>query len=257
MQPSEGRASSWGPLIEVATLAFEIKHPVGLTQVPVAIPGPAFFPGGCGLVTADLRLGTKLPVGGIMVIGHNYGTVESYEDDTARGGEVEVSATWKGLRNVLTHAGIRLDECFFTNAFVGLLPPGSPEGSHEGHNDPTFLAACQSLIEYQIVKLQRPRLILTLGLVVPGFLAPLSCELSNWFKIDGYADLDGNRTGGPVRSASFQSHQTTVVALTHPCRPANRRFRSYEKKRGINAEFAMLRDGLVASARQSVSVGGG
>ncbi len=65
----------WGPLAEIAAAARAMTHPAGLTKVPAEIPAPAFFPGGRGLVTADLRLGTDLPAGGVMVIGHNYGTV--------------------------------------------------------------------------------------------------------------------------------------------------------------------------------------
>jgi len=79
---------------------------------------------------------------------------------------------------ILDRAKIPLDACFFTNAFMGLCK-GSDNKSYRGRSDLNFRAACLKFLKAQI-EIQRPRLIVTLGVKVPPLLAAASDDLAEW-----------------------------------------------------------------------------
>src|SRR5690349_18686141 len=98
-------------------------YPIGVVPVPGRIAGTAFFPGGAGLW--DAQVGKRLPrfpLGGVMVLGHDFDSVRSFNKSYAAGTEVErlgdgryrTGATWRNLLPVLKGAGIAFDDCFFT-----------------------------------------------------------------------------------------------------------------------------------------------
>jgi len=241
---TEEMTTEWGALAEIAAAARTIRYPDGIEPVSVEIPGPAFFPGGRGLVTSDQRVADELPRGGVLVLGHNYGTVADHTRYVRSRGEVEGNVTWRRLRRLLEEAGIGLQECFFTNAFVGLLKTDSNRGSQPGHRDPAFLADCRALFVRQL-HLQRPRLLLALGRFVPNFLASLSPQLGAWSGMSRFSAVDA---AGPVRAAFFDGHPVVVAALVHPChRHITAACRSYGGDRGHMAELAMVRDGRAAA----------
>ncbi len=232
-------ATGWGPLSAIAAKANALRHPDGILPVPQVIPGPAFFPDGRGLVANDRSLGITLPVGGVMVLGHNYGTVADHRTYTAARGEIEGSPTWIGLRKLLQGSGIPLDRCFFTNAYVGLLDRPSGIGPHPGHRDQDFLEGCRQILVTQIL-LQRPRLILVLGRFVPSFLSGMAPTLADWKRTRTFARLDA---AGPLRRADFGGHEAIVAVLTHTSmRGSNVHRRSYLDDTGLLVEQALLRD---------------
>jgi hypothetical protein len=73
---------------DIASLTglLHFPHPNGIRPVFADIEGPAFFPGGTGVV-AESRAGRDLPRGGILVLGHNFNTESSYERTKRRGRE--------------------------------------------------------------------------------------------------------------------------------------------------------------------------
>lgn len=229
----------WGPMSAIAAKATSLPHPKGILPVPHEIPGPAFFPGGRGLVSNDGGVGDNLHVGGVLVLGHNYGTVGDHSDYTDARGEVEGSATWGSLKKLLREIKIPLDQCFFTNAYVGLLDRESNVGTHPGHHDPDFKEGCRQLLRTQIL-LQLPRLILVLGRFVPGFLSDMAPTLADWKRTDTFAGIDA---AGPLRRADFGGHETVVAVLTHTSmRASNVHRRSYRDEVGLLAEEAILRE---------------
>ncbi len=244
MSAPDGNGPGWGPLTGVAAAARGIRYPAGIEPVPFPIEGPAFFPGGSGLIAgrADggLGVGPGLPVGGIMVLAHNYGTRADHRRYARRQGEAASIMTWRGLLKLLRETAIALEECFFTNAFVGLLDAASNVGSPLGHRDPAFREACRVLLGHQVA-LQRPRLILSLGRFVPNFLAPLSPGLAGWQDTATFRAIDA---AGPVRAARVAGHATIVVALVHPChRHITAAHRTFDGCTGHAAELAMVRHG--------------
>ena len=98
----------------------------------------------------------------------------------------------------------------------------------------------------------QPRLILSLGVYVPSFLASLSSELRRvWSGVRRLTMLD-EREVASVYPSTFVGvlRPTAVVALTHPAyRHVNVKHRRYRNLEGEAAEQAMVKDAL---ARQEL-----
>lgn len=228
-------------------------YPLGVLAVPEPIPGVAFFPGGYGLWRRDVTQPLPaFPVGGIMVLGHDFHSEAGYRESLTRQHEADSQPTWRNLREVLTAATIQFEDCFFTNVYMGLRAGDATTGVFPGATDQAFVDHCTRFLAEQIAT-QQPRLILTLGVHVPPILARLSPELVDWQLGRGIKYLD---KVGPIRKAvAFNAEPTvtsTVVALIHPSlRHASLRHRSFAGLTGHAAELAMLRDGM-ASTRPAV-----
>jgi len=231
-------------------------YPDGVVAVPARITGTAFFPGGYGLWNPRrIEPPPPLPVGGIMILGHDFHSRAAFERSFEAGGEVtdgprstyRTGSTWRNLLPLLEKAGIRPEECFFTNAYMGLREGDATTGRFPGSRDPQFVARCQRFFITQL-RAQQPSIILALGAWVPQFLAPLSAQLSKW---RDQRSLDAIDDAGPVVPGTrFDGYdrECVVVALTHPSlRGPNVRRRRYEKHVGGEAELAMLADARTLS----------
>jgi len=180
-----------------------------------------------------------------MILGHDFHSESGYRASLARGAESATQPTWRNLVGLLSEAKIPLTNCFFTNAFMGLRAGDATTGRFPGASDSEFVAHCRRFLVRQL-EVQRPSLVLTLGIHAPGVLAPLSPELVSWGAGTGLKHLDA---AGPVRKAVTFSGVpglcTVAVALTHPSlRHASVRHRRYRTETGARAELLMLRDGL-------------
>lgn len=224
-------------------------YPAGVIAVPQPISGLAFFPGGFGLW--NTRAGHPLPpmpVGGVMVIGHDFHSELGYLKSFSAGGERLTLPTWSNLLRVLERAGLHPERCFFTNLYMGLRAGSAATGRFPGAGNPQFVAHCKEFLLEQL-RVQRPSLVLLLGAHVPPVIGEMSPDLASWTTAKGFRHLDAV---GPVKTkVSFEGLtglRTTVVALLHPSlRHASLRHRSYKGTFGEAAEWAMLRDGIGAS----------
>jgi hypothetical protein len=225
-------------------------YPANVLPVPEPISGLAFFPGGYGLW--GMKQGhplTAFPVGGIMVLGHDFHSESGYAESRRLGGERLTLPTWSNLLKLFEAAGVMPERCFFTNLYMGLRAGTATTGVFPGANDAKFVSHCQAFFLEQL-RVQRPALVLTLGVHVPPVIGVLSPELAPWAAGRGLKHLD---TVGPVQTGvTFRDvvdFQTTTVALIHPSlRHASLRHRWYGDAIGVDAELAMLRDGLLAAA---------
>ncbi len=221
-------------------------YPRGVVPVPEPIRGTAFFPGGYGIwnPSASWPL-PSFPIGGVMLLGHDFHSEAGYLASLKRGAESPKQPTWRNLMQLLDEVGILPRNCFFTNAFMGLRAGRATTGSFPGAADPQFVAHCRRFLVRQL-QVQRPSLVLTLGVNAPRVLAPLSPELAPWTDGHGLKHLD--RTGPVRRDVTFPGvpdFRTAVVALTHPSlRTASVRYRRYRDETGAQAELLMLRDAL-------------
>lgn len=237
-------------------------YPPGVLAVPARIRGTAFFPGGCGLWNPRRveRL-PPLPIGGVMVLGHDFHSRAAFTRSFEAEGEViegphgayRMGRTWRNLLPLLEDAGIRPEECFFTNAYMGLRESDATMGRFPGSRDPQFVERCRRFFVTQL-RTQRPAVILSLGAWVPRFLAPLAPQLAGWR--DKWS-LDAIDAAGPVvRSTRFEGYdgRCVVVALTHPSmRGSNVRRRRYDKRVGAEAELAMLADAREGAVGQRLA----
>jgi hypothetical protein len=183
-----------------------------------------------------------------MVLGHDFHSESGYQESRRRGGERLTLPTWSNLVKLLRAAGIAPERCFFTNLYMGLRVGTATTGPFPGATDAGFVAHCQGFLVEQL-RVQRPALILTLGVHVPPVLGALSPELAPWVAGKGLRHLD---TVGPVRTGvtftGVAEYRATVVALIHPSlRHASLRHRRYGTSNGAEAELCMLRDGLAAA----------
>jgi len=219
-------------------------YPDGVIAVPQPIPGVSFFPGGYGLWRPQVnRPLPAWPLGGVMILGHDFHSERGYRKSLARGREVETQPTWRNLLALLSRAGIDRNDCFFTNAFMGLRRGHATTGIFPGARDSLFVARCREFLGDQIAA-QQPRLIITLGKWVPSLLAPLSPELRVWRDLTRFKPID---VVGPVqRAVSFRRvENVAVVALMHPSmRQLGVRYRQFEELVGDPAEQAMLERAL-------------
>lgn len=226
-------------------------YPPHVVKVPARIAGTAFFPGGSGLYLEGRDANAvEFPFGGVMILGHNFDSETGFRESLLRGrGKLE-SGTWRSLIALLTAAQVPVEQCFFTNAFMGLCS-GDNRFEYRGRDDERFRAACLSFLGTQIA-FQQPSLILTLGLHVPPILAQLSPDLSRWRGPKLHLrDLDAQ----PLEMAArFELnggsvHKAVVVPIAHPCLPNGGTKNPRGFSAGKQGEIELLRDGWRAVGR--------
>jgi len=230
-----------------------LGYPTGVVPVPSPISGVAFFPGGYGLwgATAGSPLPT-FPVGGVMVLGHDFHSETGYDKSYLSGSERLTTPTWRNILALLKEVELEPTRCFFTNFYMGLRAGSKSTGKFPRASDPRFggfVGHCKDFLLQQF-KCQKPSLVLTLGVEVPFLLGDMSPELAKWASKLGIIHLD---SVGPVQfNVTFEGldeFKTSVVALIHPSmRNSNLKHRRYCGVIGHDAELAMLRDGLKAAA---------
>jgi hypothetical protein len=221
-------------------------YPPGVIPIPPGrIKGTAFFPGGSGLWLENRDpASVSFPVGGVMVLGHNFDSQTSFKESVSRGEEKLTSGTWGPLVKLLSEAGVPLAECFFTNAFMGLCE-GDDSFDYRGRDHEKLRLACKDFLRAQI-EIQRPRLILTLGLYVPPFLCEASKECAVWTgRKVRLSELDAFPV---VRAVEFSMndgslHQAAIVPLAHPSLPNNGRRRPDGYAAGRQGEVEIVRAG--------------
>lgn len=229
------------------------QYPPGVIRIWQHPQGTGFFPGNPGLwnVRRDQPL-PPWPLDGVMIVGHNYDSEEGFRRTVSRTKPLAIEQAWpafRWLRLLLEGASIKLEDCFFTNFFVGLKAGTQATGPFPGRHDATFVSWCRALLAEEI-RLQQPALLLTLGQAVLPFLAQLE-PLKAWSGAKALRKLDEqNKAVLPQVQFSECPHPTTVVALTHPGYwPRNVISRQYNSGRygplsGRVAEEALLRDGV-------------
>ena len=233
----------------VALLDF--PYPADIQPVFADLPGPAFCPGGSGVLLRG-HAARALPRGGVMVLGHNFSTVKYYEGLRLAGRENLNKDTWGKLLPFLAECGISVEECFFTNALMGVMRTRSNVGSVSGHEEIGFREHCHRVFRAALCR-QRPRLLLALGKPTIRFVAEaFPDQLDFWSRIQrrSYRLLDVEDPDGPVRrgvplpdgSGSF-----SLVALLHPSfrhLPWNAPRRKFRGQQGMDCERAMVTHAL-------------
>ena len=155
-----------------------------------------------------------MPIGGVMALGHNFDSEKSFADSLARGIEQINGQTWRPLRPLFERAGIPMERCCFTNAFMGLMAGSKATGSFPGARDPDFVRRCQAFLLEQI-RMQQPQLILTLGIHVPKVLAPLAPDLMPlWNRRTTFRSF-----GQPVNCARLFRPLSWRESVSDRCRP--------------------------------------
>jgi hypothetical protein len=144
------------------------------------IPGTAFFPGGTGLWRGDTcfrPVPEYFPDSPVMVVAHNFDSIDAHDEYKRKGGEV-LSFFWSRLKDYLEQARISPDDCFFTNALMG-LKPGSAVGDMP--TVPGYENECREFLVRQI-EIVSPRAIITLGAKAADRVKSISSNLP-WARV--------------------------------------------------------------------------
>jgi hypothetical protein len=137
------------------------------------IAGTSSFPGGTGLWRGQANGGALpelFPQNPVMFIAHNFDSDRGFALSYARRGEAE-GEFWKRLLVLIDAAELSPDECFFTNALMG-LKPGKAEGempSVSGYKD-----QCYRFLRLQ-VEIVQPRALIVLGVKAEKYVHGLGC----------------------------------------------------------------------------------
>ncbi len=76
-----------------------------------------------------------MPVGGVMVLGHDFYSEAGFRRFAKRG-ESTKGPTWRNLLALLARVGIGPERCFFTNAYMGLRAGSRNTGRFPGRETP-------------------------------------------------------------------------------------------------------------------------
>jgi hypothetical protein len=222
--------------------------PAGVSHPPYQSTGIDFFPGGTGMCVQ----GAPFPVGGVMILGHNYGSDLDFSRNVANPETSWRGSMWATCRatwNALTHWRIDPATCFFTNFYPGYVTTrgkdGKPfnMGAHPHVRNVPFVRACREFFVRQ-VQAQRPCAVLVLGNHVPPLLAPLDSRLRPWAPWTTYAKMDA-AGASMVRGLNVGGHVLNIALVTHPSM-SNSHLRRYGDLQGAAAEDAIVRTTLEA-----------
>jgi hypothetical protein len=197
----------------------------------------AFFPGGNGLFKGSAA---SIPVEGTLILGSNFGCVADFvrEDGSlVRSDETKASNTWKGLYRMLRpQTEIKLDKCFFTNAWPFL---------HEGKSNltkgliPVWLADHRLMRKCvwffkETLSTIRPNFIVALGTGSPAFLSQIwPKELGPWVG-NSVASMDEK----PLEKINFDGTNLICTVITHPSHSNS--WRRRPPYRGTEGEIKLL-----------------
>lgn len=97
-------------------------YPDGMCAFPFRLKGQGFFPGGDGLWRDEGALSEPtsgaLPNDGVMFLGNDFGTLQSFCRLQGRG--FENPPTWKHLKARIRRANVPSDRMFCSNVIIGL-----------------------------------------------------------------------------------------------------------------------------------------
>lgn len=155
-----------------------------------------------------------MPGGGVMVLGHDFHSRTRYDKSFALGGEPRNVPTWRNLLELLGAAGVEPKNCFFTNLYMGLRSGRRTTGVFPGASDAQFRRHRQDFFLSQL-SVQRPRLVITLGIHVPPVIGDLSDQLEPWVDKRGIKHLDA--VGARKTSVQFRGRTRPMRGTITAC----------------------------------------
>ncbi len=203
---------------------------------------PSFFPVGTGLLDLDDQ---SISDKEVMVLGQDWGCkhwVDQDEHDPAW----KKQSTWRNIFYLLEASEIEPNNCFYTNALMGVRTGMVGTGPSPAWKNPGFVKACTGIFR-ETLRIQKPKLILALGAMVARFLASADKghQLEAWSKNFSFKNIDEAGKAFFKNVHFVDEIRPNVVLVVHPSfRNSNVARRRYGEIEGHEAEVAMVREAL-------------
>jgi hypothetical protein len=216
----------------------KLSYPDSMKMVKGEIEGRAFFPGGKGTFSNGNTVSDK----DIMILGQDFDCEANFEvSKTNKKEDINKNPTWRNLLAILKEANISPDNCFFTNAILGVRKGSLGTGKSPAFRDSNFIKDCQNFFLYQI-ETQKPKAIFVLGKFAAQFLSKTSSKLNCWAGIKNFKTIDQQQFQLQKNVIFNNGIKSNLVLLTHPSyRPVNVSRRTYNGESGHNAELNMIK----------------
>jgi hypothetical protein len=143
----------------LSKLLTECAYPYQLEHIECGILGAGFYPGARGFIKE------QSPLGGILLLGRDFGTKEYYDRLCGRPARDETALTWRHTRDIYLSCFDGLP-VWCTNYIVGVRKNGSSVGNIKDKISASewllFEEDCWRFLNAQVL-LQRPRLVVVFG----------------------------------------------------------------------------------------------
>jgi hypothetical protein len=125
----------------------KLSYPGSMRMAKGEIEGLAFFPGGKGTFSNGNTVSDK----DIMILGQDFDCETNFAISKKNKKEdINKNPTWRNLLAILKEVDISPDNCFFTNAILGVRKGSLGTGKSPAFRDPNFIKDCQNFFLNQI-----------------------------------------------------------------------------------------------------------
>jgi uracil-DNA glycosylase len=225
-----------------------MPYPPGVIPIPKQLRSTAFFPGGygvwCGNSSVEVSSLPSFPFGGIMAVGQDFDCEENYYRTARQPGQNLTKGMWNEFIKIYSQVGSKLEDTFFTNAYMGLRAGSKSTGIFPGSKDFDFKNRCKKFFLKQ-VDIQRPRLIIALGTKSLPFISELSNDLKCWQGKKKIMEIQSCMQVVEDVRFGISGHKCVVAFLLHPSlRGPNLRHRKYKQYDKNDADIMVFKDAL-------------
>jgi len=216
------------------------RYPAGIQKICGNEQGNIFFPGGQGIFDPEQG---KISDKEIMIAGYQFDRrmdfLKMHEKDQTKS---RINPAWANLLLLLFKGGIDPRHCFFTNVIPGVVVHNKIRKKSSPVTKRYFIEFSRSLFRLE-VGIQKPEVILVLGLRAARFLSLLHPKLEGWATLQNFGQADLKMLAIIERVPITDTSEPTLVLLVHPDgRQRNIRRRKFRGFTGDNAEIRMLSD---------------
>lgn len=221
------------------------SYPPGMDKISCGIKGVGFFPGAKGIFTSCNSISEKP----IMILGHDFGAKRDYDTSVINGKENQAIWMWKNLNRLFESHFISKNDCFLTNAIMGVRSKESaiaPNPTYKKHEQ--FVDDCMNFLIFQI-SIQKPKTILVLGGHLFDIMSNISSDLMILKGTKTFSKLDerGLSYFQNISIKNIGNYKTNIAFLAHPSThfyDRNVAKRKIGTKSGFAAEAEMVKNVL-------------
>jgi hypothetical protein len=214
------------------------RYPSNIKRICGNEQGNIFFPGGKGIFDEETeRISDKE----IMITGYQFDRCLDYLQTPGIDQQISRTNTaWANLMLLLCKGGVDPGHCFFTNAVLGVQDQNGSANKPSPVTKRYFLEHCRSVFRMEL-EIQKPRMIIVLGLRAARFLSLLHPKLEGWATLGNFTEADRKMLAVMEKIPLTATSEPTLVLLVHPAgRQGNIRHRKYGSFTGDNAEIRLL-----------------